>query len=113
MKMLKAALKSAFYLCSVLTATASAQMADLRTVAFLPVGQNFSSVGNEFDVEIQVGKNVPASDLYGISFILNYDSTLITALDASSGNFLGSSILFLPMIESGKLAVVDVRLPLG
>ena len=82
-----------------------AQQVDLKAVARFPEGQSNYTFGNTFDVEIKVGESIQAQNLYGISFVLNYDSTLVRALSADEGDFLGSSTLFLPVIESGRVAI--------
>lgn len=56
------------------------------------------SKGNEFIVQVKVGDPNAVTDLYGLSFNLSVNNSNCTYVDgsASQGDFLGSSILFLP-----------------
>jgi hypothetical protein len=65
-----------------------------------PVAGSLQSAGSEFTIDIKV-ENV--TNLFGISFVLNYDTTYIDALSAEEGDFFGSDVVFLePVIDDDE-----------
>jgi hypothetical protein len=72
------------------------------------------TIGDEFWVDIVVGSNEePVSDLFGISFILNFSNTnfvdVVTphSSNAIPGDFIGNDVVFFQTVEeeNGKVSV--------
>ncbi|MFQ6040588.1 MAG: putative Ig domain-containing protein [Candidatus Poribacteria bacterium] len=62
-----------------------------------PVAISPQVAGDEFTIDIEVEN---AANLFGIAFVLNYDTTYIDALSAEKGDFLGDDVIFLePVID--------------
>lgn len=74
-------------------------------VAVLPDGRTEFIAGDIFTVRIDVGTNEAVSSLYGVSFVLNYNSSLLTATQAIAGDFLGADPVFFQTLESGEVAI--------
>jgi hypothetical protein len=65
-----------------------------------PVADSPQQAGAEFTVDIKV-ENV--TNLFGVAFVLNYDTTYINALSAQKGDFLGADVIWLdPVIDDIK-----------
>ncbi len=75
-----------------------------------PVAESPQSAGDEFWVEVKVEEAV---NLFGVSFILNYDTTYLATSknDVVNGDFLGDDTLFYPNIDEkeGKVAIGITR----
>ncbi|MCD6505600.1 Ig-like domain-containing protein [Candidatus Poribacteria bacterium] len=66
--------------------------------------------GQEFWLEIIVGsKNYPVSNLFGVSFVLNYGTDYLDAKEASQGDLLENDVLFLPPTVDD----VNGKVPIG
>ena len=65
-----------------------------------PVADSPQLAGTEFTVDITV-ENV--ENLFGVAFVLNYDTTYINAVSAVKGDFLGDNVLWLdPVIDDNE-----------
>jgi hypothetical protein len=61
------------------------------------------SPNSEFLVDINVGsESDPVSDLYGMSFVVTYDPTILEVVGNSKGDFLGSNVTYLPIDDPSK-----------
>ena len=61
--------------------------------------------GDTFLIDIKVGVNEEIDSLYGVSFILRYDSLLVEPMKVIEGNFLGSKTIFFPNFDPGEVAI--------
>ncbi len=71
-----------------------------------PTASSTQGIGQEFTVDLNVGSaSDPVSNLFGVSFVLNYDRTDIldvvspTSSNVTAGPFFGSNPVFLPTID--------------
>jgi hypothetical protein len=63
--------------------------------AFTPVLAGSPQPGTEFWVDIRAGSSlVPASGLFGASFVLEYDPARVSVVDEEAGPFLGGDVVF-------------------
>ena len=78
-----------------------------------PVAPTSQTAGSEFWLDIQVGANAqPVTDLFGISFELNYNNTnFIEYLSSEAGVFMGSDVIFVPTPDdpNGRVAIGVTR----
>jgi len=71
------------------------------TIPITPIFTSPQGIGNEFWVDIQVGNtDSPVSNLFGVSFKLNYDTTLLDVVtpyntNVTPGDMLGSDVVFI------------------
>jgi hypothetical protein len=74
-----------------------------------PVTTTPQMAGIEFWVSIDVGTNAnPVTDLFGISFNLNYtNTTYINYVAAEAGSFIGADVIFFPTPDdaNGKVSI--------
>ncbi len=74
-----------------------------------PVATSPQMAGIEFWVSIDVGTNAnPVTDLFGVSFDLNYTNTnYINYLASEAGAFMGSDVIFYPTSDdaNGKVSI--------
>ncbi|MFH1896805.1 MAG: right-handed parallel beta-helix repeat-containing protein [Candidatus Desantisbacteria bacterium] len=83
------------------------------TIPIKPATSYQHSPGDEFDVNIQVGSaTTPISDLFGISFKLNYDTTLLDVVtpyntNVTAGDMLGSDVVFVQNVDesAGQVSI--------
>jgi hypothetical protein len=83
-------------------------------VPILPSASETQTIGNEFWVDINVGNSTnPVSNLFGVSFELNYTNTtfldVVTphASNVLSGDFMGSDVVFIQTVDetAGKVSI--------
>ncbi len=79
-------------------------------VPILPTITNpLQMAGTEFIINIEVGTvSKPVTDLFGVSFKLNYTNTIyINYVSAEPGPFIGSDVIFFPTADdpNGKLSI--------
>jgi len=65
-----------------------------------------TAVNEAFQVEIALQKVV---DLFGCSFVLEYDPNMLESLETVDGGFLGNDVLFMTKSDSGRLNVGITR----
>ena len=70
-----------------------------------PVTDSPQLAGSEFTVDVMV-ENV--ENLFGIAFVLNYDTTYINALSAVKGDFLGDDVLWLDPVINDDEGTVSI-----
>jgi hypothetical protein len=63
-------------------------------------------VNGVFQVNIELQKVV---DLFGCSFVLEYDPNILESLEVVDGGFLGNDVLFITKNDSGRLSVGITR----
>ena len=61
------------------------------------------------DEEFTLDVRVEATDLFGVSFELQYDVSLLEVMDVSQGDFLGNDIVFFEMAGGGNLSIAASR----
>lgn len=60
-----------------------------------PVASSPQQAGSEFWVDVRVGSDeAPVSDLFGTSFRLDYDESVLSVTDDEAGDFLGSDVVY-------------------
>ncbi len=87
------------------SAALTAQSPLLEPDPLLPDGSNEFKAGDEFYLDIKVGADSVVQNLFGVSFILGYDTTKVSVLQTAKGNFLGNDVLFFPMHDPSEVAV--------
>lgn len=64
------------------------------------------SPGSSVTLQVDVGSaGSPVSDLFGVSFALSFDSSLLTYVGAESGSFVGSGVLFSAFPSASSVGV--------
>jgi hypothetical protein len=72
-------------------------------IPITPVVSASQVAGEEFWVEIRVGdKDKAVKDLFGVSFVLNFDTTYVDVVSVIAGDFLGADLVFYPHVEEDK-----------
>ncbi|MEA2063445.1 MAG: dockerin type I domain-containing protein [Gemmatimonadota bacterium] len=102
--MYRKAVSALLFILLVSAAAGTAQVPEIAPEIVLPEGRTGLMAGDTFYVRVNVGGNVPVTNLYGVSFILGYDTLLVKALKARKGDFLDSG-LFLPMYDPAEVAI--------
>jgi hypothetical protein len=79
-------------------------LADAQSIMLVP-----SAEAVWMDEEFTLDVRVEATDLFGASFELRYDASLLEVMDVTQGDFLGNDILFLEMAGDGSLSIAASR----
>lgn len=77
----------------------------LNNPALRPVAPTTINSNQEFYVDIIIADNMtPCSNLFGISFVLDYSSSknVVQAIEAVQGTFLGNDIIFFPQLDNNN-----------
>ena len=61
------------------------------------------------DEEFTLDVRVEATDLFGVSFDLQYDGSLLEVMDVAQGDLLGDDIVFFKMAGDGNLSIAASR----
>lgn len=61
------------------------------------------------DEEFTLDVRIEATDLFGVSFDLQYDGSLLEVIDVAQGDLLGSDIVFFKMAGDGILSIAASR----
>lgn len=77
------------------------------TTSIKPVSPAASPAGAEFWVDIKVGEPNVATNLFGVSFVLNYNNNFLNYVTSESGSWFGSDLVFFPSNDAinGKLSI--------
>jgi len=79
-------------------------LADAQSIMLVPSAKDVW-MDEEFTLDVRV----EATDLFGASFELRYDGSLLEVMDVAQGDFLGNDIVFLEMAGDGSLSIASSR----
>ncbi len=68
---------------------------DDNTPPIAPVADTSQEAGSEFRVDVKIGsEDAPVSNLFGTSFALDYDESILSVVDDEAGSFLGDDVVY-------------------
>ena len=102
------AIKSGYTSSSKITRTVTVKKAKIETEITALFSNTNQYSNSEFKVDITVGSETdPVTDLYGMSYVVTYDPSVLEVIGNNKGDFLGSNVTYFPNNDpsNGEFAV--------